>query len=290
MAELSSLEELAPLHNVPAVHEIERMRRELPGLPQVGVFDTAFHAHLDATAAAYAVPEQWREEWGFRRYGFHGLSVQWSTERATELLGKEHPRDLHLVVCHLGGGSSVTAVHEGRSADTTMGFSPLEGLPMTTRSGSIDPAIVLSILRRKLLTLEELDDALHRHSGLAGLSGRSGDLRELESLAADDPQALFALELYAHRVAAAIAAMGTSLGRIDAIVFTGGIGEHSFQTRARVCERLKTLGVLLDEQTNVHAEPDCSVNAKPSAVDVLVIAAREEIVIARSARALLARG
>jgi acetate kinase len=248
LAALRELIPLAPLHNAPALRAIEEVQAELPDVPQVAVFDTAFHATMPEEAIRYAVPERWHE-WGVRRYGFHGLSVEWAASQV---------RVPRLVVCHLGGGSSVTAVLGGRSVETTMGFSPLEGVPMTTRSGSVDPGALIYLLRERGLSVDDLDHALEHESGLAALSGTSGDVREL------DPDGL-ALAVYVHRVAGAVAASAAALGGLDALAFTGGIGEHSALVRDRVCERVRFLG----------------------AVDVQVVESREELVIARHVRALL---
>ena len=273
-ARLEQLVELAPLHNSPAVDAIATARRVLPDVPHVAVFDTAFHATIPPFAATYALPEEWRRE--IRRYGFHGLSVQWSSERVVV------PR---LVVCHLGGGCSVTAVLDGRSVDTTMGFTPLEGVPMATRTGTVDPGALLYLLRHGVPTAE-LDDAIEHRSGLLALSGRSGDVAELE--AADDADARLALGVFAYRVAAAVGAMTVALGGLDALVFTAGIGEHSARVRADVCAPLAFLGLALDAVRNDAAQPDVDISAPESAVRVAVIRAREELVAARAARALLA--
>jgi acetate kinase len=261
---------LAPLHNTPALTTIDEARRALPHLPHVAVFDTAFHATIAPEAATYAIPVRWREEWGIRRYGFHGLSVAWAAEQV---------RARRLVVCHLGGGCSVTAVLDGRSVDTTMGFSPLEGVPMATRSGSVDPGALLHLLRERGLSVDELDHALEHESGLVALGG-TDDVRLLEGT--------LALDVYVHRIAGAVAAMATSLGGLDALVFTAGVGERSADVRARVCRRLRFLGVELDEATNVSAAPDADVAAAGSAVRIVVLGAREDIVVARAVRQLLA--
>ena len=265
---IGDLSVLAPLHNRPALAAIEEAERALPGVPHVAVFDTAFHATMPEAAAVYAVPERWREEWGLRRYGFHGLSVRWSSEQV---------RVPRLVVCHLGGGCSITAVRDGRSVDTTMGFSPLEGVPMATRSGSVDPGALVYLLRERKLTLEELDHALEHESGLLALGG-SSDPRDLEGTPA--------LAHYVHRIAAAVAAMASSLGGLDALVFTAGVGENSASVRAGVCAGLGFLGVDLDEGANGTARPDAVVSAAGSAGAVHVVRAREELVIAREVRAL----
>jgi len=281
--EIASLEPLAPLHNTPAIAALDRVRRELPEVPNVAVFDTAFHATIPEAAATYAIPAAWRD-WGVRRYGFHGLSVAWSTERARELLGG----DRRLVVCHLGGGCSVTAVRNGRSVDTTMGFSPLEGVPMANRSGSLDPGALVYVLRERGLTVDEVDQALNAESGLAGLAGRAGGVAEIvDAAAAGDRAAAGAIAVFVHRVAAAVGAMTVACGGLDALVFTAGIGENSASIRAEVCERLRFLDVELDAQHNESAEPDADMASARSRVRVLVVRAREELVAARSARTVL---
>jgi acetate kinase len=275
------------LHNAPALAGIERTSQAFPGVPQVAVFDTGFHATIPEEAAVYALPKRWREEWGIRRYGFHGLSVAWSAQRVPELLGRL-AEGLRLVVCHLGGGSSVTAVRDGHSIDTTMGFSPLEGVPMSTRSGTVDPGALLYLLRERGLTPEALEHALNLGSGLKGLGGGSGDMIELERNAnAGDGDAIFALEVFLHRLAAAVAAMTASLGGLDALAFTAGIGEHSTLVRQRLCKRLDFLGVKIDSNRNQEAQPDRDIAAPGSSIPVLVVHAREELVAARAARALI---
>jgi acetate kinase len=241
VAQLQRLVDLAPLHNAPALEAIAAARAALPDVPHVAVFDTAFHATMPEFAATYALPADWRRE--IRRYGFHGLSVQWASE---------HVRVSRLVVCHLGGGCSVTAVRDGRSVDTTMGFTPLEGLPGATRSGSVDPGALLYLVRRGL-AVEELDQLLEHDSGLAAL----GSL--------DEP---LGFGVFTYRVAQAVGAMATALGGLDALVFTAGIGENRPDVRAAVAEHLGYLGV-------------------GTRVPVHVIPAREELVAARAARALL---
>jgi acetate kinase len=253
--ELEALTELAPLHNAPALAALADARQALPDVPHVAVFDTAFHATIPEEAFTYAVPARWRDDWGIRRYGFHGLSVQWAAEQV------HVPR---LVVCHLGGGCSVTAVRDGRSVDTTMGFSPLEGVPMATRSGSIDPEISLHLQRTGKLGLEEIEQALEHESGLAGLSGISSRVEELER--SEAPAAGLALAVFTYRVACAVGAMAVSLGGLDALAFTGGVGELSERVRHEVCERLRFLGDFRVE----------------------VVQAREDVVAARAARRLLA--
>jgi acetate kinase len=254
-------------------------------VPHIAVFDTSFHRSIPEEAALYAVPARWRDEWGIRRYGFHGLSVQWCTERVPELLGRPVDR---LVVCHLGGGSSVTAVAAGRSVDTTMGFTPLEGVPMTTRSGSIDPGALLYVLREHDVGVEALDHTLNSDSGMRGLAGGSGEMRELERrVAAGEEDAKLALDMWLHRLAGAVAGMAAAAGGLDALAFTAGIGEGSAFVREQLCERLAFLDVEIDRRLNAEAEVDSDVAAGGSRVRVLVVRAREELVAARAARALL---
>ena len=271
---IRALEPLAPLHNEPALRAIDGARAALPSVPHVAVFDTEFHATIPESAATYAIPRSWRE-WGVRRYGFHGLSVQWSVEQVAAR---------RIVVCHLGGGCSVTGVLDARSVDTTMGFSPLEGVPMTTRSGSIDPGALLYVLRERGLDVATLDHALNFESGLAALGGAEG-MAELEALGTEEAE--LAIDVFAYRVAAAVAAMSVACGGLDALVFTAGIGENSARVRKDVCARLGFLGVEVDADRNASASPDCEISA--GRVRVHVIHAREELVAARAARAALGR-
>jgi acetate kinase len=286
-ADLEHLRSLAPLHNTFALRDLDEARRRFPGLPHVAVFDTAFHATIPAAAATYAVPRRWREEWGVRRYGFHGLSVAWSAERAPKVVGRS-PAPLRQVVCHLGGGSSVTALVDGRSVDTTMGFTPLEGVPMATRSGSVDPGALVAVLRRSGMDADALDHALNEESGMRGLAGGAGLMLELEQkAAAGDAAAGLAVDVFVHRLAGAVAAMTAAAGGIDVLVFTAGIGERSVHVRERVSTRLAFLGIAIDTRRNAAAEPDCDVAATESNVRIAVIRAREELVAARAARGVL---
>jgi acetate kinase len=257
---LRAVVDLAPLQNAPALAAIDSARRALPDVPHIAVFDTEFHATIPDFAATYALPARLRE--GIRRYGFHGLSLQWASERVPA------PR---LVVCHLGGGCSVTAVRDGRSVDTTMGFTPLEGLPGATRSGSVDPGALLYLLRRST-TADDLDRVLEHESGLAALGGLDEQL---------------GFGVFAYLVAKAVAGMAAALDGLDALVFTAGIGENRADVRAAVAGRLGHLGVGLDEALNEDAVPDTDVAAAGSRVRIHVIRAREELVAARAARALL---
>lgn len=279
---IESLEDLAPLHNPPATQTIRATLEVVPDARHVAAFDTAFHASLPEAAQRYPVPDQWLDEWGVRRYGFHGLSVDWSVRRAAELL--DRPSDtLRVIVAHLGGGSSVTAVEGGRSVFTSMGLTPLEGLMMATRSGSIDPGAIIRVLRAGR-SVEDVADDLEHRSGLLGVSGRSGDMRELLSreAAGDDPATL-AIEMYVRRAAAGIAVAATALRAVDAIVFTGGIGENAALVRERITRRLAAIGVRpLGGEAGAG---DAVLSPGPPAI--LRVHAREDLVIADAAADLL---
>lgn len=279
IAAIEALDELAPLHNRPAVDAIRAGRDLFPAVPHVACFDTAFHASLPAEAMRYALPAAWVERWGIRRFGFHGLSVTWAVERAAQLLGATGRR---IVVAHLGSGCSVTAVDDRRSVATSMGFTPLEGLVMGTRGGSIDPGILLHLLRHGVAAAE-LEDGLAHRSGLLGLSGRTASARQLEAdAAAGDDNAREALAIFARHAAEGIAAAASALDRLDALVFTGGIGENSAFMRGAICARLATLGVTVP----VDAPTEDAVLSTPGGrVAVLRVASREELVIARAVAA-----
>jgi len=285
---LEALADLAPLHNPPslaAIYELRTLRRDLT---QVACFDTSFHLGMPAKAATYAVPRIWREEWGVRRYGFHGLSHAWASRRAGELMGR--PLDeLKLVTAHLGAGASLAAVGFGRSLDTTMGFTPMEGLVMSTRSGSVDPGLVLWVQQRQGLSASDVQEVLETESGLLGLSGTSGDLRRvIESAGDGDLAASLAYEVYVYRIQVNVAAMCAALGGIDGLVFTGGAGQASARLRADVCGGLAFLDVGVVGATNDTHVEDGAVSAPGSAPVVLVVEAREDIEIARHVRRLLA--
>jgi acetate kinase len=274
--EIERLDALAPLHNAVAAAAIRDLRERLPDVPHVACFDTAFHATLPRSARTYALPLEWVERFGIRRYGFHGLSVRWATERAADLLDRD-PGDLQLVVAHLGSGASVTAVRDGASVATSMGMTPLEGLVMGTRSGSIDPGIALHLLRHGI-GVEELAEGISHGGGLAALSGGTAGMRELESsAAAGDDRARLAIEVFVARAAAEIAAAATALQRLDALVFTGGIGARSSSVRAAICGRLGALGV------SAPAEPggDDDRLLSTGSPAVALVTPREEVVIAR---------
>ncbi len=274
---IRALAPLAPLHNPVAAAVIDAAREALPAATHVAVFDTAFHATLAPEAYLYALPRSWYERWGYRRYGFHGISCAWSTERAAELLARD-AGDLGLVVAHLGAGCSVTAVWRGRSAATSMGMTPLEGLVMATRAGSIDPGILVAAQRDHALGADDLADVLEHRAGLLALTG-TADVRTLVARAADDPDAALGLAIFARAAAAGIAAAATALPRLDALVFTGGVGEHAAGLRADIAGRLASIGVPAVAAEDVRE--DAVLASGPPAV--LRVEAREDVVIARGA-------
>ncbi|HET7704238.1 MAG TPA: acetate/propionate family kinase [Candidatus Limnocylindrales bacterium] len=277
---IDDLEPYAPLHNRIAAETIRAARAALPDAVHVAAFDTAFHAGLPEVAYRYPVPAHWSEAWGVRRYGFHGLSVAWSVTRAAELLGRPSGA-LRLVVAHLGSGCSVTAVEGGRSVDTSMGMTPIEGLMMGSRSGSIDPGIVLALIREGHATAAQLAEALEHGSGLLGVSGLSSDVRDLLAAeAAGDARARLALAMFTRRAAAGIAAAATCLTGVDAVVFTGGIGEHSGTIRARIVDRLGGIGVAPIVPADV--EQDGPISTAAGAPAILRIESREDVVIAEA--------
>jgi acetate kinase len=273
---LEGLVELAPLHNAPAVAAISQARTRFPHARHVAVFDTSFHRTIGAAAATYLLPARYRER-GIRRFGFHGLSVEWAAGQV---------RVERLVVCHLGGGCSVTAVRDGASVDTSMGFTPLEGVPMPTRAGSVDPGALLYLLRHDV-SVAELDHALEHEAGLRALAGTD----DVEAIERDPGEgAKLALEIYSYRVAQTVAAMAVALDGLDALVFTAGVGEHSARVRSAICGRLAFLGVRLDEAANERVDGDGRIDSPSSAVAVHVVRAREDVVVARAVRAVTAGG
>jgi acetate kinase len=285
-SELEGLADLAPLHNPQAVRALRALGEVRPELPNVACFDTSFHAGLPAAARTYALPAAWADgEIPLRRYGFHGLSHAYASRRAAELLGRP-PEELRLVTAHLGAGASLAAVAGGRSVDTTMGFTPLEGLVMATRAGSVDPGLLLWLQRHRGIDAATMERALDREAGLLGLAG-TADLREIVARADGDGRATLALDVYLHRLVAAIAAMTAALGGLDALVFTAGVGEGSALVRERVCERVAFLGVELDPRANRAAEPDAELAGPSSRARVHVIRAREDVIAARAARSLV---
>jgi acetate kinase len=278
---ITALADLAPLHNLPSLEALAAAEAELPGVPQVAVFDTTFHATLPPEARTYPVPASWTHDWGIRRFGFHGLSHAYCARRAADML-KRPADDLRLVICHLGHGCSASAVRGGRCVDTTMGFTPLEGLMMATRCGSIDPAIVLHVQQQHGLSAEEVESALNRESGLLGVSGVSADMRQVLAKAREGhDRALLALGIYTHRVRQAVGALAVTMGGVDALVFTAGVGEHASEVRASICAGLECLGLELDEQANASRRPDSDVAHPGSRGRILVIGTREDVTMLR---------
>jgi acetate kinase len=284
---LESISHLAPLHNPRAVHGIRTVGRLMPEVPQVACFDTTFHGTLPPEAATYALPREWNRRWQLRRYGFHGLSHAYAVRRGAEIVGRE-PAVLRIVSCHLGAGASLAAVRDGVSVDTTMGFTPLAGLVMNTRPGTVDPGLLLWLLEHGGVPEPELADVLEHSAGLKGLSGTSGDLRDvLAGRDAGDPDCALAVDVYVHRLAREIAAMAASAGGLDLLVLTGGVGEHAWQVRTAVAERLPWLGVALDEDRNRATTADGEITAEGAGVSTVVITAREDLEIRRQVRRVL---
>jgi acetate kinase len=287
LAAVTELASLAPIHQPRCLAGIAAAARALPGVPQVACFDTAFHADLPDAAARYALPAAWTRRFALRRYGFHGLSHAYAARRAADLLGRDFA-SLRIVNCHLGGGASACAIAGGRSVDTTMGFTPLEGLVMATRSGSVDPGLLMWLLQRGGLSVDEVAAGLEHSAGLAGLAdlpSRSGDIREVRA-AADrgDAAATRALDVYVHRLRREVAAMAAAMDGLDALVFTGGIGEHDTRTRAAAADGLSFLGIRLDAERNRRSTADAVIGDPAAAVQTLVVTAREDLEIARQAR------
>jgi acetate kinase len=287
-AALRGLRELAPLHQLKSLAALDAISEMLADIPAFACFDTAFHATLPRAAWTYALPAEWRERWRLRRYGFHGLSHAWVARRAPELLAAD-PASLRIVSCHLGAGASLCAIRDGCSLDTTMGFTPLEGLVMATRSGSVDPGMLLWLLEHERLSARELAEALEHRSGLLGLAG-SADMREIIARRSQgDVDARLAVDVYVHHLRAGIATMAAALGGLDALAFTGGVGEHAAEIRAQVAEGLTFLGVGLDERRNGKTSQDGEIGVHGASTRTLVITAREDLEIARQVRALLGR-
>ena len=287
VAGLRELCDLAPLHQAKSLSALSAVGSARPGCPAVACFDTAFHATISPGAATYALPRSWRERWGLRRFGFHGLSHAYASRRAAELV--ERPlEELRIVTCHLGAGASLAAVKSGRSVDTTMGFTPLEGLAMATRSGSVDPGLLLWLLERTELGEQQMAYALEHESGMLALAG-SADMREIiDAAGRGDPDAELALEVYVHRLRAGIAAMAAAMGGVDVVVWTGGVGEHAPTIRAAAADGLAFLGLQIDEEHSRNVAGDLDVTGPEAAVRALVVTAREDLEIARQVAAVLA--
>ena len=280
---------LAPLHNPANITGIEAMMRALPGVDNVAVFDTAFHATMPAESYMYAVPYEWYERHHVRRYGFHGTSHRFVSERAAEMLGIAKER-FNCITCHMGNGSSYTAIKNGQSYDTSMGMTPLEGLVMGTRCGDIDASIPGFMAEQAQMSLGDIDNALNKKSGLLGVSGVSSDMRDVENAAAaGNARAQMALDMLLHRALKYIGAYAIELGRVDAIVFTGGIGENGHEFRAAVVERLGALGVKLDAAANKVRGKEAVISTADSPIKVLVVPTNEELVIARDTKEIVGR-
>ncbi|MDQ4142883.1 MAG: acetate/propionate family kinase [Actinomycetota bacterium] len=285
--QLYSLTPLAPLHQPLSLAALEAVSRALPDVPAVACFDTAFHHTLSPAAATYAVPAEWRDAYAIRRYGFHGLSHAYAARRAAQML--ERPiESMQIVTCHLGAGASLAAVDAGRSVDTTMGFTPLEGLVMATRSGTVDPGLLLWLQQSAGLSLEEVAEALEHRSGLKALAG-TADMRAVLA-AADKGErgARLGVDVYLHRLCAGVGAMAASMGGLDALVFTGGVGENAPFIREQAAQRLGFLGVGIDKDANERTTQDAVIGAAAAAVRTLVVNSREDIEIAREVRRVLA--
>jgi acetate kinase len=274
---IAALADLAPLHNPPGLETLAAAEARLPEVPHIAIFDTAFHTSLPAAARTYPIPDAWTQALGIRRYGFHGLSHAYCARRAAEML--ERPlEELRIVVCHLGHGCSAAAIARGRSVDTTMGFTPLDGLMMATRSGAVDPGILLHLLRRHGRSASELEQALNHESGLLGVSGVSADMREVRAAAREgNTRARLAVDVYTHRIRQAVGALAVTLGGIDALVFTAGVGENSAEVREASCAGLGCLGLELDAEANASCVPDADVAEAASPARILVIATREDV-------------
>jgi len=286
---IARMSAFAPLHNRAELEGIDIIEKRLGAVLQVAVFDTGFHSRLPESAAVYPGPFEWLAQ-GIRRYGFHGINHQYCAERTAQLLGKDL-RSLKLVTCHLGNGCSLAAIRDGRSIDTTMGFTPLEGLMMGTRSGSVDPAILTYLMRQGSLTAEHLDDLLNTKSGLLGISGISGDMRQIVAeMNNANPRAKLAFEIFVHRLQTGIGAMIAASGGIDALVFTAGIGENSREVRAAACANFGFLGLTLDPAKNAQSSVDQEISLSDSAVRVFIVRAQEDWAIARDCWRLASSG
>ena len=285
---LDHLVSLAPLHNPAALRALDALAQLLPGTPAIICVDSEFHTTIPDAAATYAIPWEWTSRYGIRKYGFHGLNHRYVSRRAANML-RRPIESLRLVTCHLGAGSSLAAIKDGISVDTTMGFTPLDGLVMATRAGSVDPGIITWIERNVGLSPTEVENQLDRASGLVGISGRSADLRELFDAADnDDARAQLAVDVMLHRLTTSIGAMVVAAGGLDALVFTGGIGEASSRVRRDVAEELAFLGVALGPANEHLTGADADVSDRDARVTTLVIQAREDLELARAAHTLLA--
>jgi acetate kinase len=287
-ATISSVAEIAPLHNVAGLKGIQTAETLFPGKPQIAVFDTGFHKTLPQYAYVYPGPFEWVKR-GIRRYGFHGINHQYCAMRAADMLGRD-VASLNIVSCHLGNGCSLAAIHGGKSVNTSMGFTPLDGVMMGTRGGAIDPGILIHLLRTDHIGPNELDDLLNHQSGLLGVSGLSSDMRDILKAASHGKErAMLAFDIFVHRVATETAAMAASMCGMDVIVFTAGIGENSPEVRQAVCSKLEFLGIQLDPEKNTSMSPDADLASRSSRVRILAIEAQEDWAVARECARMLAQ-
>jgi len=286
MSVLQKLVELAPLHNPPSILGIRACQAMMPNALQVGVFDTAFHQSMPPKAYLYGVPYEYYEKYGLRRYGFHGTSHRYVSLRVAELCGKPYER-MKIITCHLGNGSSIAAIEDGKVVDTSMGYTPLAGIIMGTRSGDLDPAIVTYLMDKEDLDIAEINNVLNKKSGLLGLSGVSSDMRLIEEAAADgNERAQLSLEIFNKTVLHYIGAYVAEMNGVDAIVFTAGIGENGPETRQQICENLTYLGLEFDEAANNCRGKEVEITKPGSKVRIFVIPTNEELMIARDTKAL----
>lgn len=278
---------LAPLHNPANIIGIEVSKKLMPKTPDVGVFDTAFHQSMSAESFLYALPYEWYEENGVRRYGFHGTSHKYVSERGAEILNKDY-NELKIITCHLGNGASMAAVDRGEVIDTSMGLTPLEGLVMGTRPGDIDPGIIPYIMKERNMTIEEVDQALNKASGVLGISGVSNDFRELaEAAEKGDKRAELAVDIFCRRVKKYIGSYVALMNGVDLLIFTAGIGENAVEVRAKILSNLEYLGIKIDEEKNKNRGKEIKISSDSSAVDVYIIPTNEELVIAREAKIIV---
>jgi acetate kinase len=291
MRELRNLIELAPLHNPHNIRGINACQKTLPGIPQVAVFDTALHHSMPPYAYIYGIPYVLYKRYGIRRYGFHGMSHRYVSQRAAAMVDRPIT-ELKMITCHLGNGASVTAFDGGVSIDTSMGFTPLEGLLMGSRSGDLDPAVILHVMAREELSLHEANTLLNKHSGLVGISGVSSDMREIVETASEgNNNSKLALETYCYRLKKYIGAYAAALGGLDALVFTAGVGENSADVRRLTCEKLEFLGITLNEIKNKEtAGTETDISTSDSRVRVLVVPTNEELVIAQDTQRIVEAG
>jgi acetate kinase len=289
MAALDECIELAPLHNPPNIMGIRAIQELLPGVPNVGVFDTAFHQTMPKAAYIYSLPYEYYEKYGLRRYGFHGTSHRYVSQRTAEFLGKDI-KDLKLVTCHLGNGASVAAIDGGKSIFTSMGFTPLEGLTMGTRTGDLDPAIVTFLMEKENLSIEQINDILNKKSGIYGISGISSDFRDVETAAFEgNERAQLALDIFRNRVKMYIAAYSAMMGGVDAVVFTAGLGENSVDDRYEICKNMEFLGIDFDVEANKVRGKERILTKEGSKVQVLLIPTNEELMIARDTKVIVSK-